>query len=78
MVDSVACVRRCSGMAFTQQQYEDLVAAIAEGVSTVSSNGRQVSYRNMTDMLKLKAQMEQELGLGTGGRTRKYMSFRRD
>jgi hypothetical protein len=65
-------------MAFTQQQYEDLVAAIAEGVSSVSSNGRQVSYRNMTDMLKLKAQMEQELGLSSGGRTRKYLTFGRD
>jgi hypothetical protein len=65
-------------MAFTQQQYDDLVAAIAEGVSSVSSNGRQVSYRNMTDMLKLKAQMEQELGLSSGGRTRKYLTFGRD
>jgi hypothetical protein len=65
-------------MSFTLAQYQELVSAIGEGVSSVSSNGRQVSYRNLTDMLKLKAQMEQELGLGTGGRTRKYMSFRRD
>jgi hypothetical protein len=65
-------------MSFTLEQYQELVSAIGEGVSSVSSNGRQVSYRNLTDMLKLKAQMEQELGLGTGGRTRKYMSFRRD
>jgi hypothetical protein len=65
-------------MAFTQQQYEDLVAAIAEGVTSVSSNGRQVSYRNLTDMMKLKAQMEQELGFAGSGRQRKYMSFRRD
>jgi hypothetical protein len=65
-------------MSFTLAQYQELVSAIGEGVSSVSSNGRQVAYRNLTDMLKLKAQMEQELGLGTGGRTRKYMSFRRD
>jgi hypothetical protein len=65
-------------MSFTLEQYQELVSAIGEGVSSVSSNGRQVAYRNLTDMLKLKAQMEQELGLGTGGRTRKYMSFRRD
>ena len=50
-------------MAFTQQQYEDLVAAIAEGVTSVSSNGRQVSYRNLGDMLKLSEQMAQELGI---------------
>lgn len=65
-------------MAFTQQQYEDLIAAIAEGVSSVSSNGRQVAYRNMTDMMKLKSQMEQELGIAGAGRQRKYISFQRD
>jgi hypothetical protein len=65
-------------MAFTQQQYEDLIAAIAEGVTTVSSNGRQVSYRNLNDMFKLKSQMEQELGVAGAGRRRHYASFRRD
>jgi hypothetical protein len=65
-------------MAFTQQQYDDLVAAIAEGVTSVSSNGRQVSYRNLTDMMKLKATMEEELGLTGAGRRRHYASFRRD
>jgi hypothetical protein len=65
-------------MAFTQQQYEDLVAAIAEGVTSVSSNGRQVSYRNLGDMLKLRDQMAQELGIAGAGRVRKYMSFQRD
>jgi hypothetical protein len=63
--------------AYTLEQYQALCEALAEGVSTVSSNGRQVSYRNTSDMLKIKALMEQELGLG-GGRTRKYMVFQRD
>jgi hypothetical protein len=65
-------------MAFTQQQLADLEASIAEGVTTVSSNGRQVSYRNLTDMLKLRDQMLQELGIAGAGRRRQYMSFRRD
>jgi hypothetical protein len=65
-------------MAFTQQQYDDLVAAIAEGVSSVSSNGRQVSYRNVGDMLKLKSIMEEELGITGAGRRRHYVSFQRD
>jgi hypothetical protein len=65
-------------MAFTQQQYDDLVAAIAEGVTSVSSNGRQVSYRNLTDMMKLKATMEEELGITGAGRQRRYLSFKRD
>jgi hypothetical protein len=65
-------------MAFTQQQLSDLEAAIAEGVTSVSSNGRQVSYRNLGDMLKLRDQMKEELGVSGSGRTRRYASFRRD
>lgn len=65
-------------MAFTQEQLEELTAAIAEGVTTVSSNGRQVSYRNLTDMLKLRDLMAEELGVGGSGRKRRYVSFRRD
>jgi hypothetical protein len=65
-------------MAYTQQQYDDLVAAIAEGVTSVSSNGRQVSYRNLSDMLKLKSVMEEELGVTGAGRRRQYVTFRRD
>lgn len=65
-------------MAYTLQQLQDLEAAIAEGVTSVSSNGRQVSYRNLTDMLKLRDLMSQELGVSGAGRQRKYISFRRD
>lgn len=65
-------------MAFTQEQYDDLIAAIAEGVSSVSSNGRQVSYRNLNEMMKLKSVMEEELGVSGAGRRRHYVSFRRD
>jgi hypothetical protein len=65
-------------MAFTQQQLADLEAAIAEGVTTVSSNGRQVSYRNLSDMLKLRDHMREELGVVGAGRQRKYISFKRD
>jgi hypothetical protein len=65
-------------MAFTQQQYEDLVAAIAEGVTTVMSNGRRLEYRSLTEMMKLKSVMEEELGAAGAGRRRHYASFRRD
>jgi len=65
-------------MAFTQQQLADLEAAIAEGVTMVSSNGRQVSYRNLSDMLKLRDQMREELAISGVGRHRKYISFQRD
>jgi hypothetical protein len=65
-------------MAFTQQQYEDLVAAIAEGVTVVMSNGRRVEYRSLSEMMKLKSVMEEELGAAGAGRRRHYASFRRD
>jgi hypothetical protein len=65
-------------MAFTQQQYEDLIAAIAEGVTSVASNGRQVQYRSQSEMMKLKVLMEEELGISGAGRRRHYASFRRD
>lgn len=65
-------------MSFSQQQFDDLSAAIAEGVTTVSSNGRQVTYRSLKDMMQLRDLMAQELGLSAAGRKRKYFSFQRD
>jgi hypothetical protein len=65
-------------MAYTQQQLADLEAVIAEGVSNVSANGRQVGYRNLSDLLKLRDQMQQELGVSGAGRRRHYVSFKRD
>jgi len=65
-------------MAYTAQQLADLEAVIAEGVSNVSANGRQVGYRNLSDLLKLRDQMQQELGVSGAGRRRHYISFKRD
>jgi hypothetical protein len=66
-------------MAFTQQQYSDLVGAIAEGVLQVRfSDGRQISYRSLGEMMNLKTLMEEDLGVSGAGRRRHYASFRRD
>ena len=66
-------------MAYTQEQYSDLVAAIAEGVLSVRfSDGRQISYRSLSEMMNLKSVMEEELGVSGAGRRRHYASFRRD
>lgn len=66
-------------MAYTQQQYNDLVAAIAEGVLQVRfSDGRQLSYRSLSEMMNLKSLMEADLGVSGAGRRRHYASFRRD
>ena len=65
-------------MAYTQEQLDDLEAAIAEGVTSVSSNGRQVTYRNLDDMMKLRDHIAHSLGVSGVGRQRKYFSFQRD
>ena len=65
-------------MAFTQEQLSELDAAIAEGVLTVRSNGREVTYRSLTEMMRLRDQMALELGVGGAGRKRRYFTFRRD
>lgn len=49
---------------FTQEQYDTLVKAIAEGTLRVKYQDKEVEYRSLTDMIKLKQLMEGELGLG--------------
>lgn len=67
-------------MSFTQQQYEELKAAIAEGATTVTYSGagqsKSVTYRSLDEMIRILRLMEKELGIGDGaigGRT--YASF---
>lgn len=53
-------------MAYTQQQIDNLKAAIAEGALEVlysTPNGqRKVTYRSLAEMNKILADMEQEVG----------------
>jgi hypothetical protein len=66
-------------MAYTQQQVDDLRAAIAEGVTTVSSSGRTIVYRSLAEMMQVLRTMEGELASAqpTGNR-RTYLQFQRD
>lgn len=50
-------------MAFTQQQYDSLIAAIAEGALTVKYQDKLVTYRSLDEMLRLRALMRDELGI---------------
>jgi len=52
---------------WTLTQYQTLTAAIAEGVKTVQYSDKSVTYQSLTDMLRIKAEMEQDLGLGENG-----------
>lgn len=65
-------------MSYTQQQYEALTAAIAQGAMTVRYKDRQVTYRSLSEMQQIKREMEQALGLSTGdalSNGRRLMSF---
>jgi hypothetical protein len=62
---------------WTAAQLAALEEAIAEGVTTVQYSDRQVVYRSLTDMLRLRDVMRRDIGLlasdGTG--TRRYFEY---
>ena len=66
-------------MSYTLSQVEALRAAIAEGVTSVSSGGRTVVYRSLADMTRQLRVMESELAGNRGSSTRRvYVQFQRD
>ena len=62
-------------MAYTTDQYETLVQAIAQGATRVKYADKEVQYNSLTDMLRLKRLMEIDLGLISGAPTTKYAKF---
>lgn len=64
-------------MAYSQQQLQDLRAAIAEGTLRVSANGRSVEFRSLNEMLQLERLMADELEQTTRRPERIYVSHRR-
>lgn len=50
-------------MAFTQQQYDSLLAAYAEGTLKVRYQDKEVEYRSLEQMKTILAEMELELGI---------------
>lgn len=53
-------------MAFTQQQLDDLEAAIAAGILTVrTADGKMVTYQSMGDMLKARDLVASSLAAST-------------
>ncbi len=67
-----------AGMAYTLQQLEILEQAIAEGALRVRYDGKEVQYRNLSEMLSIRDLMRREL-LGEGRTSRrKYLSYRPD
>lgn len=50
-------------MAYTQTQLDALEAAIAQGALKVKYENKEVEYRSLEEMLKLRDLMRSELGL---------------
>ena len=53
-------------MAYTQTQLDALDAAIAEGVLSVSYDGRSVQYRSLAEMEKIRSKMFKSLEADAG------------
>jgi hypothetical protein len=63
-------------MAYTTDQYQQLVAAIAQGAMIVKYADKEVQYRSLNEMYRLKRDMELDLNIGGVSRsTRKYAQF---
>ncbi|MDI3319982.1 phage head-tail joining protein [Pinibacter soli] len=62
-------------MAFTNDQYNTLVEAIAQGALTVKYADKEVTYRSLEDMIRIKNLMEADLGMSSGGIKTTYASF---
>lgn len=70
-------LERWRPLAYTQQQADDLRAAIASGQLLVRSGDRQVQYRSLDEMRRLLSDMEAEISSGTPRRrSRGYFRMR--
>ena len=67
-------------MAWSSTDLTNLEDAIAQGVLTVSINGKTVTYRSLADMLALRDVMRREIGLSTAqnGKRVTYTRYKRD
>lgn len=60
---------------YTIEQYNALVAAIAQGSKMVQYADKRVEYRSLDEMLQIKKDMEQQLGIGAGSNS--FQGYRR-
>jgi hypothetical protein len=60
---------------YTIIQYNALCDAIAQGVTMVMYGDKRVEYRNLNDMLRVKALMEADLGIKTNVVRKKSVRF---
>jgi hypothetical protein len=61
-------------MAYTTQQLDVLESAIAQGVTKVKYSDKEVEYRSLDDMIRLRNIMRQELGMSGGIASRRTLA----
>lgn len=49
---------------YTIEQYDALCNAIAEGVRQVQYSDKMVTYRSLDEMIRIKNEMQTDLGIG--------------
>lgn len=62
-------------MAYTIEQYNAITEAIATGSLTIKYADKEVTYRSLNDMIKIKGIIETELGIVPTQSRRKYASY---
>lgn len=60
---------------YTLDQYNSLVAAIAQGALRVRYGDKEVEYRSLTEMKSIKADMEKQLTPPKGKGNRTYGGY---
>lgn len=63
---------------FTQEQFDALNKAIAQGTLVVEYGDKKVTYRSLTEMLRIRNLIGTELGLISTGGGRKVAAFSKD
>lgn len=48
---------------FTQEQFDNITAAIAEGALTVKYSDKEVTYKSLDDMIRIRSMIAKDLGL---------------
>lgn len=56
-------------MAFSQVQLDAIEAGIASGTTSVSYEGKSVTYRSLDEMLRIRLVIRRALGLDAGSQT---------
>ena len=65
-------------MVYTIDQYNQLISAIAQGALTVKYADKEVTYRSLGEMFRIKQVMEKDLGLNPVANGRRvYAQYRK-